>query len=76
MVLTCSLRQSLGSLLTAGLLMPRELLLSLALRSGETASVELYWRLIGKLENGQTGSLSTLLLDRPKGNFLTTELLR
>ena len=39
-------------------------------------SVELHWRLIGELGNGQTGPYFVLLLDRPKGNFLTTELLR
>ena len=39
-------------------------------------SIELHWRLIGELENGQTGSYFVLLLDRLKSNFLTTGLLR
>jgi len=55
---------------------PRGLLLPLVLRSGGIISVGLYWRLIDKLGNGQTGPLFALLLDRLKGNFLTTELLR
>ena len=39
-------------------------------------SVELPWRLIGELGNSQTGPHFGLLLDRPKGDFLTTGLLR
>ena len=50
--------------------------LFLTLRSGGTMSVELHWRLIDRLGNDQNGSLFTLLLNRPRGNFLTTELLR
>jgi len=56
--------------------MPRELLLSPALTSSGIISVELHQRLIDKLGNGQTGPLFVLLLNRPKSNFVTTELLR
>jgi len=54
--------------------MPRELLSPFPLRSSGTTSVELHWRLIGKLGNGQTSSHFVLLLDRPKGNFFNNRI--
>ena len=56
--------------------MPRGLLLPPTLESSGTMSVELHWRLIDRLGNSQTSLLFALLLDRPRGNFLTTGLLR